>query len=285
MKRRRVLFMRLSQFRLFLRKLMLALVMTSAFGLLFLNKADDVRLNNSQDIVSRILNPIIQTIQLPADGLYFAYEHIKDIVCVYRENIQLREKTKKFEENQNKLHAMQIENALLSELLLYQVPPASTFVTAKIIAVEGDGFSHSLIAYVPELNHVQKGQIVLYKEAVIGRVDAVQGSYVRIMAITDINSKIPVLIERTRNQGILAGNNTSVMNLLFTDSNADIKAGDLVVTSSVGGVFPSDLPLGYISKINDSVIEVQPMYKLEKAEYVKIVKYLSAENVFFEDSL
>ena len=285
MKRRRVLFVQLSQFRLFLRKLALTLVVMIAFGLVFLNKADNVYLNTSQDIVSRILNPIIQTIQLPADGVYFAYEHIKDIVLVYADNRALKEKTKKFEENQNKLHALQIENDLLSEMLLYKAPPASTFMTAKIIATEGDGFSHSLIAYVPEINQVQKGEIVLYKEAVIGRVDAVHGAYVRVMLITDINSKIPVVIERTREKSILSGNNTSVLNLLFASSNADIKEGDLVLTSGVGGVFPSNLPVGYVSKATDTVIEVTPMHEIEKAEYVKIVQYLTSENIVFEDAL
>lgn len=284
MKRRRVLFMHLSQFRLFLRRLILTLVVLSAFALVFLNKAEDAYVNKSQDVVSRVLNPIIRVLQLPADGLYFTYEKIKDIVLVYNENRLLKEKTRQFDEMQNTLSALQIENELLSEMLVYKAPPEATFVTAKIVANEGDGFSHSLIAYVPDQQAVQKGQVVLYRNALIGRVDAVRGSYVRVMLISDISSKIPVLIERTREKGILSGDNTQILHLLFTASNADIKKDDKVVTSAIGGMFPSDLIIGYVLNVGETDISVVPLHDISKAEYIQIVQYNTNWDVLFEDS-
>jgi len=284
MKRRRVLFMHLSQFRLFLRRLILTLVVLSAFALVFLNKAEDAYVNKSQDVVSRVLNPIIRVLQLPADGLYFTYEKIKDIVLVYNENRLLKEKTRQFDEMQNTLSALQIENELLSEMLVYKAPPEATFVTAKIVANEGDGFSHSLIAYVPDKQVVQKGQVVLYRNALIGRVDAVRGSYVRVMLISDISSKIPVVIERTREKGILSGDNTQILHLLFTASNADIKKGDKVVTSAIGGMFPSDLIIGYVLNVGETDISVVPLHDISKAEYIQIVQYNTNWDVLFEDS-
>jgi len=284
MKRRRVLFMHLSQFRLFLRRLILTLVVLSAFALVFLNKAEDAYVNKSQDVVSRVLNPIIRVLQLPADGLYFTYEKIKDIVLVYNENRLLKEKTRQFDEMQNTLSALQIENELLSEMLVYKAPPEATFVTAKIVANEGDGFSHSLIAYVPDQQVVQKGQVVLYRNALIGRVDAVRGSYVRVMLISDISSKIPVVIERTREKGILSGDNTQILHLLFTASNADIKKGDKVVTSAIGGMFPSDLIIGYVLNVGETDISVVPLHDISKAEYIQIVQYNTNWDVLFEDS-
>ena len=283
-KHHRSLFVRLSQFRLFIRKLIITLVAIGAFGLVFLNKIGDRNFDKKQDVISRTLYPIVRVLQLPADGIYFAYLKIKDAVLVYDENNMLRQKTQKLDVLQNKLYALQAENALLSEMLYYTPPPEATFVTAKVIASEGDGFSHSLVAYVPESKGVKKGQVALFQDAVIGRVDRISGAYVRIMLISDISSKIPVLIERGRDNGILSGNNTSVLNLLYTPSNADIVKGDRVVTSGIGGIFPSDLLVGYVQKVSNAAVEVVPAHDLEKIEYVKIVRYLTEDDVFSEDN-
>jgi len=283
LKHRRGLFVGLSQFRLFLRKLVLTLVMICAFGLVFLNKAGNKNFDKNQDALSAVLYPVLRVMQLPADGVYWVYQKIDDFIFVYRENNELKSNIKQTDELKNKLYALQTENALLSEMLVYTPPKDIDFVTAKVIAGEGDGFSHSMIAYVPEKEKITKGQVVLYKDAVIGRVEKVRGAYVRIMLISDINSKIPVLIERTRDRGILSGNNTEVLNLLFTASNADIVKGDRVVTSGVGGIFPSDLLIGYVSKASASFVEVLPAHEIEKIEYVKIVRYLTDADIFAKD--
>ena len=284
LKHRRGLFIRLSQFRLFLRKLVLTLVVFCAFGLMFFNKAGNENFDKNQDVISRVLYPALRIIQLPADGVYLAIQKIKDIVFVYNENAVLKQNVRKVDELQNRLHALQAENMLLSEMLFYTPPFGMQFVTAKVIAGEGDGFSHSIVAYVPEKENIRKGQVVLYKDAVIGRVDRVRGAYVRIMLVSDINSKIPVLIERTRDRGILSGNNAQVLNLLFTASNADIIKGDRVVTSGVGGMFPPDLLVGYVSRVSKSFVEVLPAHDIEKIEYVKIVQYLTDAVIFDKGS-
>jgi len=274
MKRRRVLFIRLSQFRLFLRKLFVALVLISAFGLVVLSKADNAHLNKTEDIVSKVLNPVIRVIQLPSDGVFYVCEKIRDVARVYADNQVLKAALAESDYLKTNLQALKIENELLSEMLSYTPPAGAEFVTAKVIASEGDGFSHSLIVYVPSKKNIRKGQVVLYKEGVVGRVDSVHGVYVRVMLISDINSKIPVIIERTRNKGILSGNNTSELHLLLTSPGADIRKGDKVVTSGVGGIFPSGLVMGYVSDVSENAISVEPLNSLDKVEYVKIVDYI-----------
>jgi len=271
MKRRRVLFIRLSQFRLFLRKLVVTLVVISAFGLVVLSKADNAHLNQTEDVISKIFNPIIRVIQLPADCVYFISEKIRDVIKVYADNKLLKKEVYDLQYMESKLQALKIENKLLAQMLDYIPLPEAQFITAKVIANEGDGFSHFLIAYVPDIKPVHKGQIVLYKEGVIGRIDAVHGVYVRVMLINDINSKIPVVLERSRDKGILSGNNTSVLNLILTSPLADIKKGDRVLTSGVGGIFPSDLPIGNVSNVSESSILIEPINPMEKIEYIRIV--------------
>ncbi len=279
MKRRRVLFVRLSQLRLFARKFLIAVLFVSALALMVLSKADTFVLEKTSNVVLQVFNPIIRVVQMPAQFVYGVYERIKDISYVYAENKKLRKENIDMLLLKNQLRTLKTENRLLARLLNYMPPPEATFVTAKIVAEEGDGFSHSLIAYIGDTDKVKEGQVVLGAESVVGRVETVVGRYVRVLLFTDINSKIPVLVERSRERGILSGDNTTVPKLQFTALNADIRPGDMLVTSGVAGVFPAGLPVGIISRIGEDEIDVETITDIPQLEYVRIVDYGIYEDV------
>ena len=195
----------------------------------------------------------------------------------------MREENKQMLILQNKVRTLEVENQLLSRLLNYTPPADATFISAKIIAESGDNFTHMLLVYIGD-EPVKKGQIVLGNESVIGRVDKVSGHYAKVILVTDINSKIPVVVERTRARGILTGNNTATPTLLFTRATADIQEGDVVVTSGVGGMFPAGLPIGFVSSISGRQINVETMADISRVEYVRIVDYgLSNEEEIRKD--
>lgn len=273
MKRRRVLFIRLSQFRVFIRKLLVAALFVSALMFMMLSKADTLILNKITNSVSQAFSPVIQVMQFPAEVVYAVYDKVRDITLVYSENKRLKAENLDLLMLKNQVRTLKAENKLLGQMLNYTPPPEASFVTAKIVAEEGDGFSHSLIAYTDNAEQVRKGQVVLGAESVVGRVESVSGSYVRVLLFTDINSRVPVILERNRIRGILSGDNTTVPKLMFTAAGADIKEGDMVVTSGVAGVFPTGLPIGVVSKITKGTIAVETISDIERLEYIKIVDY------------
>lgn len=273
MKRRRVLFIRLSQFRVFLKKLVVALVFVSALSLMLLSKADNLVLNQVNNSFLVVFNPIIKVLQLPAQVAFGIYDTIRDVAMVYQENKALKRENLDLLMLKNQVRTLKIENKLLGRMLHYTPPPEASFITAKIVAEEGDAFSHSMIAYANDTQNIHKGQVVLGAESVVGRVDDVNGRYIRILLFTDINSKIPVMVERSRARGILSGDNTTTPKLLFTVLGADINEGDMLVTSGVAGVFPAGLPVGIVSNISKDVISVETITDIERLEYVKIVDY------------
>ena len=279
MKRRRILFIQLSQFKIFIRKVLIALVFVSALVCMMLSKADTHFLNKASGSVSMILAPIIRVLQIPGDLLYSVYTKTLDIASVYKQNKKLRDENLKLLMLQNRVRVLEAENKLLGEMLNYSSLPDQSYITAKVVAEEGDGFTHSLIVYIGDNNDVVKDQIVLGQENVVGRIDSVNGSYARVVLITDINSKIPVIIERNRERAILAGDNTLKPKLLYTTLNADIKKGDIVVTSGVAGVFPVGLPVGVVKNISKDEIEVIPVTDIERLEFVRIVNYNVSDGI------
>ena len=271
--RRRVLFINLSQFKVLVKNVAIVLLFLLAFFFMLINKTDNAILDKASSAGISVAGPVIHFLTLPAKGVYSVYATIKDVIDVYNENKKLRQENQFLLMQKNKYGSLRAENALLARLLNYAVPKSAKFVTVQIISADSLGFSHSVIAYVGENHEVKKGQIALNEGGVVGRVEEIGGNYVRIMLITDINSKIPVLIERTRTRGILSGDNTSAPKLIFTPLGADIKVNDVVVTSGVSGIFPAGLPIGKVSAIDNMQIKVEPLTDIQKLEYAKIVDY------------
>jgi rod shape-determining protein MreC len=95
----------------------------------------------------------------------------------------------------------------------------------------------------------------------------------RVLLLTDINSRVPVLIERTRDQAVLAGNNTDQPEIRYLTRDADIKVGDRIVTSGAGGAFPPGLPVGEVVGLGEGEVSVATFADLDRLEFVRLVNY------------
>lgn len=273
MKRRKVLFIHLSQIRLLAKKFAIVILFLSAFVMMLINKTDTVIIEKTSSMATDVVSPMIDVLVIPARAIAGMFDYFKDLSKIYDDNKKLREENTRLLMVSDKARALEIENKLLSDLLNYTPPPEATYLTARVIAEEGDAFSHSIIAYTGHNENVKKGQVVMSDIGVIGRVDKVGKMYSKIILITDINSKIPVMVERTRVRGILSGDNTSVPKMIFIPLSAELTVGDRVITSGVAGVFPPGLPIGKISTIEKNNVKIKTFGNLERLEYIKIVDY------------
>lgn len=272
MKRRRSLFIHLSHIRLLAQKFALVILFLSAFVLMLVNKTDTVIIEKTSSIATDLVSPAIDVLVIPAKGIGKVYDYFKDLQQIHQDNLRLKEENKTLSNLYDRARALEIENKLLSNLLNYVTPPAADYITARVIAEEGDAFSHSVIAYVGGKN-VKKGQVALSDKGVVGRVDQVGDMYAKIILMTDINSKIPVMVEKTRVRGILSGDNTTTPKMIFIPLESELNIGDRIVTSGVAGVFPAGLPVGKVVSINKNEIRIKPFGDLEQLEYVKLVNY------------
>ncbi len=271
MKRRRSLFIHLSYIRILAKKFAIVLLFISAFVLMLLNKTETLIVEKTSSVATDMVSPLVDVLVVPARAVAGVYDYFRELKEVYKDNQALREENKKLLDLYDKTRVLEVENKLLSNLLNYVAPPEAKYITARVIAEEGDAFSHSLIAYTD--GNVKKGQVALSERGVIGRVDQVGQMYSKIILITDINSKIPVMVERTRVRGILSGDNTPQPKMVFIPLDAELNVGDRIVTSGVAGVFPSGLPVGKIVSVEKNNVKVKPFNNLDRLEYVRIVDY------------
>lgn len=272
MVRRSVLLIKTGELKVWLRRIFIAFLFFCSIIFLLLSKVENPAVKNIDEAALGVTGPIMQVVEYPARMVHRIYTYLYDISRIYIDNRELRAENKQLLLLQNKVRSLEVENQLLGRLLNYIPPADANYISAKIIAESSDNFTHILFVYIGD-EDVKKGQIVLGEESVIGRVDKVSGQYAKVILVTDINSKIPVVVERTRARGILSGDNTAYPALIFTRSTADIQEGDVIVTSGVGGMFPAGLPIGFVNSIQNGEIRVETLADISRVEYVRIVDY------------
>ena len=273
MRRRRILFYHFSKIRVLARKFAIVILILSAFVLMLLNKTDTVIVEKTSTVAVEVVSPVMDVLLVPARTISGIYDYFRDLKRIHKDNEELVQENKRLLALYDRARALDIENRILSRLLNYTPPPEATSFTARIIAEEGDAFSHSIIVYIGGEYKARKGQVVLGDRGVIGRVESVGKNYAKIILVTDINSKIPVIVERTRVRGILSGDNTLNPKMMFIPLQSELTVGDRIVTSGVAGTFPPGLPIGKIGAVDKNNVKIHLFTDLDRLEYVRIVDY------------
>ncbi len=228
-------------------------------------------LTNLRTHILDFLSPILEIAVIPLDIASKSEEAFSSYLFVHSKNAKLEEDNKKLRIQVAKLYQMQKENENLKNLLNYIQDLEYKFITAKIVGNSSGPFTRSAIINAGESDSVIKGQAVVNNGGLVGRVVEVGNNSSRVLLLTDINSKIPVISMDSRERSILAGNNTESTKLIYLPKESKIADGEVVLTSGDGEVMPPGILVGRAYKLADGSFEVLPFVKWHNIEYVSIL--------------
>jgi len=140
--------------------------------------------------------------------------------------------------------ALRVENARLRSLLGVRTDPPMPMVFARSVLDARGPFANTRVADAGAASGVTEGNPALSEHGLIGRVIGVGAGTSRIMLLTDVESRTPVLISRNNGRAILVGDGGPNPRLDFIRSSDNLRPGDRVLTSGDGGVLPRGLPVG-----------------------------------------
>jgi rod shape-determining protein MreC len=262
-----------SPIKIWLQRFAFVLLLTIAFMTLLVGKADTVAVSRARMALIDGLAPLLDAVATPIQTVRRTVTDISDYMHLADENRALKAQNDTLMEWQRVARELQAQNNSLRNLLKFTPDPSASFVTAPIIADTSSGFIRSVVILAGAREGVTKGQAAMTGAGLVGRVLEVGNRASRVLLLTDINARIPVLIERTRDQAVLSGDNSPTPELRYLPRDVDIKVGDRVVTSGAGGAFPPGLPVGEVSEVNGGHIRVQPLADLARLEYLRLVNY------------
>lgn len=251
---------------------LLALVGAS-FALMLLGKADTVLVERVRTSVADAVAPVLDVLSRPAASVAAGVESFRELSNLYDENQRLREENERLLRWQMVARKLEAENEALRALQNFRPEPQASFVSARVVADTGGAFAHSILMLGGNGDGIRKGQAVMTGEGVVGRVAEVGLRTSRVLLISDINSRIPVMVGEGRQRAIMAGENTDRPRLIYLPANAGVVPGDLVVTSGAAGAFPQGLPVGVVASVEDGVVRVAPYVQRDRLEVVQAVDY------------
>jgi rod shape-determining protein MreC len=254
------------------------LVLLSA-TMIILGKADQVMFESLRVSVTDAASPALDVLSRPLAALGSLTERVRDFVAVYQDNHRLAEENERLLNWQQAALKLASENARLRELLKLIPDPATTFITARVIANSGGAYLRSLMVHAGSEDGVERGQAAVTGEGLVGRVSEVGSRAARVLLVTDLNSRVPVIVEVPQQRALLTGDNSERPCLRYLDAGAGIKVGDRVVTSGQGGVFPPGLPVGVVASLDGEAPRVEPYVELSRVEYLRIVDYGLADGL------
>lgn len=154
---------------------------------------------------------------------------------------------------------------------------------ARIIGTTGDAWSQTVTIDKGSANGFEIWMPVCNSGGVIGQIIEVSAATSTVRLINDENSGVSAMVQSTRAQGILQGQPDGTLMLSYVPADADVKVGDVIITSGLGGRFPKGLPLGTVSSVSRAAnatyytIVVRAISTAESNEEVLVITSLTDE--------
>jgi rod shape-determining protein MreC len=261
------------QARQALARLTLPVLIVTALALMLLGRATPLVPERARISLSDALAPIYALVDAPVRAVGDAARALGETVQLRSENARLRAENQRLRRWYDVAVALDAENAVLKNNLHWIPDPALHYVTARVVADAGGVYARSVLLSVGPNSAITRGEVALDASGLVGRVTEVGARSARVLLITDINSRIPVLLEKSRARAILAGTNGAAPHLLYLQDGAHPEEGERVVTSAEAGAFPAGLLVGTVHFGPDNHMDVTPAADLNRLEVVRIFDY------------
>ena len=180
----------------------------------------------------------------------------QDLLHLSDEVERLRDENRALRDWRQKALELEDRTERYEALLKMQPNAGSSMITARTIGDVHTPFARSLIINAGEIDGVSQGNAVLGAKGLVGRVISAGTNTARVLLINDIASRIPVHVGENRYRSILAGTNGAEPTLKHLPAGADLRSGDLVLTSGEAQLLPPGLAVGEVRLGNNGSVSV-----------------------------
>lgn len=254
-----------------------AFFLSASIVLLSLNRGSEQRVDPLGTLFLEAARPVqgvLTAVMARTGDLWDSYV---DLVEVRAENERLRELVRALEGDHHRLEELKLENARLRELLALRKRISGEAITGRVIGRDTSEWFQVFTIDRGASDDVQAGQAVVCADGVVGRVIQSSPNASRVLLVSDHNSGVAALVQRSRARGILEGTLEGNALLKYVRRSDDVRVGDVVITSGLDGIFPKGLLLGRVSTVREEdhglyqLAEVEPAVDFSKLEEVLVI--------------
>ncbi|HEY0877534.1 MAG TPA: rod shape-determining protein MreC [Zeimonas sp.] len=200
--------------------------------------------------IATVLYPVQRTLLVPRDMIEGGAEYVGEVGRLRTENAELRRIETANANALLQTEQLAAENRQLRRLLAMRERAVLRSTVAEVLYDARDAFSRRLVLDKGVQHGVAAGQPVIDADGVIGQVTRVYPLSSEVTLVTDRESTIPIELRRTGERSVAYGGSiTGTVELRYLRTNADVRVGDVLVTSGLDGVFPAGLPVGTVRSV------------------------------------
>ena len=255
------------------------MIMLAVISLLLISTDFQFReTDNIRSVLTTLVAPIQFVVDIPPRMVKWVDRTTADYQMLHEENEGLRAQSLVLQRKLQKMATITAENIRLRELLNSTEKLDEEASLAEIIGVDPDPFTHEVVINKGTNEGVRQGQPLLDASGIMGQVISVSRYTSRVLLLTDSRHAIPVQINRNGVRAIAVGRGvTDELELLHLPDTADIVEGDMLVSSGLGGRFPSGYPVATVGKVEHdpgkpfAKIQVSPDAQLTRSRQVLLV--------------
>jgi rod shape-determining protein MreC len=235
------------------------------------------RLNFFEALLVEVTGPVQKAVRITLGGIGNLWRGYFNLVGVQRENRALRGELQELKRKLNRYREAYLANQRLRALLNFKKSIGSALLPAEVVAFDPSGWFHTVLIDKGSTDELVRDMAVVNAQGLVGRVIGVSGHYAKVLLILDANSAVDALVQRSRARGILVGRGSGRCLLKYVRRNEDVREGDQVISSGMGGVFPKALLLGRVKAVDRSnsglfqTVEVEPAVDFSRLEEVMVV--------------
>lgn len=228
--------------------------------------------DGARESAAGLFSPLLATVSQPFQQAALVVRDVSGLAELQATNARLEQENARLREWYQTALLLNAENKSLRDLLNIKLDSNLEYVTARIIADSGNTYVKSFIISAGKLEGVDRGQAVLSGDGLVGRiVEAEEGSS-RVLLVTDMNSRVPVMVEDTMQHAIMSGMNSDQPKLIHMLQDSDIVQGARIVTSGHGGIYPQGLPVGRVVVDERGDKRVELFAHIAQMQHVRIVR-------------
>jgi rod shape-determining protein MreC len=201
-----------------------------------------------------------------------------NLVDTRSENDALQARVAALEGALLRLGELERENARLAELLSFRARLDGTVYGARVIGRDTGPLAMTLTVDRGARDHLRRGMAVLAPQGVVGQVAEVSHTAARVVLLTDHNSGIDAIVQRSRARGVVQGGTDGDCYMNYLNRDADVQIGDRIITSGLDGIFPKGVVIGEVTNVGHrhrgllQAAVVRPTVALDRLEEVLVVE-------------
>lgn len=258
--------------RQFLGRATLVLMILASIGLIVISRSSPETRSAIAAPIADSAAPALDVLSRPVEAMGNVRNWFANLANIYAQNAKLREANSRLMQWQHVAIQLEAENNALRELLNYSAQEELRFTTAKVISDRGGPFTRTALINAGSGLGVLEGQPIINGDGLVGRVIESGEHSARVLLLTDINSRIPVITSDSRERAIAAGRNTANLTLLYLPDDTQVTVGEMLVTSGDGKTVPAGLPVGEVIAVKDGRVTVRPHASWQRLDYVSAIQ-------------